>query len=128
MRRLIPVMRRRCLAFFMCLGKLAYRALAVQSHVDIRAAPAVQDWLEAELLRYVKVIDAYFRCALLELVYGHGTSRHTKSTPNLFRSECHNETEAYSNTKRLGSLFLVFWRVCCCELDIIDIATREHKR
>ncbi len=75
MRRLTTVIRRRCLALFMCLGKLAYRALAVQSHVDVRAAPAVQDWLEAELLRDVKVIDAYCVArALLELVYGHGTS------------------------------------------------------
>jgi len=56
----------------MCLGKLAYRAFVVQSHVDVRAAPAVQDWREAELLRHMEVIDTHRRCSLFELVYGHG--------------------------------------------------------
>ena len=57
----------------MCLGKLALCAFMVQSHVERCATPAMQDGSEAELLRHMEVIDAYFRRTLLELVYRHGT-------------------------------------------------------
>ncbi len=56
----------------MRLGKLALCAFVVESHVERCATPAMQDGLEAELLRHMEVIDAYRRCALLELVYRHG--------------------------------------------------------
>ncbi len=58
----------------MCLGKLALRAFMVQSHVERCATPAMQDGSEAELLRHMEVIDAYWRRALLELVYRHGNN------------------------------------------------------
>ncbi len=69
----------------MCLGKLALCAFMVQSHVERCATPAMQDGREAELLRHMEVIDAYWRYSLLELVYGHGQqSRHKKRHHQFF--------------------------------------------